>query len=125
MANLLHQLQLSEKVDYGLVSRWLWYLVLHTDILCLQHVRAVRVGTYETDLSAVLRVKRIYSVISMNFVDVEGGLNAIQVRHTEVHEYEFVGANRCGIVAAAADVLYEIEALPYHFYSIKPSYRYV
>ena len=100
------------------------YVVLHTDILCLLHVRAIRVGTDKTDLSAVLRVERIHSMISVNLVDVEGGLNAVQVGHTEIHENEFVGADRRR-VAAAVVVFHEIEALPHHFDSIEPSYRYV
>ena len=98
------------------------YVVLDTDILCLLYIRAVRVGTYKTDLSAVLGVKRIYSMISVNLEDVEGGLNTIQVRHTEIHENEFVSAYRCWVAAA---VFHKIKALPYHFYSIEPSYRYI
>ena len=105
------------------MGRRFWYVVLHTDVLCLLHIRAVRVGTYKTDLSAVLGVKRIYSMISVNLEDVEGGLNAIQVRHTEIHENEFVSADRCWVAAAA--VFHEIKALPYHFNSIEPSYRYI
>ena len=63
-------------------------------------------------------------MISMNLVNVEGGLNAVHVGHTEIHENEFVGADRRW-VAAADVVFHEIKALLYHFHRIEPSYCYV